>query len=123
MAEEDESVTAIVEQVASSKVTAKLFAAMPAIERKLSQGVGHKEIVDALREGGFDITLDTFRNVLYRYRRIHGRVKKRKSVDAEKPKAPAKAQDEKPKLKPKSEGGKEPSPSIVDKILSERNDY
>lgn len=97
MSKENEGITAIVERVASDKVTTKLWLAMPAIEQKLSEGVEHKKMVEALRDGGLDVSLDTFRNLLYRYRRKHGRVKKRKPGNLENPKTPAKVQAEKSK--------------------------
>ncbi|WP_017162192.1 hypothetical protein ACE15N_22975 (plasmid) [Xanthomonas campestris pv. passiflorae] len=47
---------------------AKLRRVMPEIEEKLDQGVRHEEIVAALHAGGLDVTLETFRKTLYRYR-------------------------------------------------------
>ncbi|MCT8308714.1 hypothetical protein NYQ51_16960 [Xanthomonas translucens pv. translucens] len=50
---------------------AKLRRVMPEIEEKLDQGVRHEEIVAALAAGGLDVTLETFRKTLYRYRAQH----------------------------------------------------
>ncbi|RBG50927.1 hypothetical protein BRM42_22065 [Xanthomonas oryzae pv. oryzae] len=47
---------------------AKLRRVMPEIEEKLDQGVRHEEIVAALHAGGLEVTLETFRKTLYRYR-------------------------------------------------------
>lgn len=49
--------------------SAKLKSIMPEIDRKVTEGVSHEDIVEALREEGFIISLPTFRTNLYRYRR------------------------------------------------------
>jgi hypothetical protein len=51
---------------------ARLKVLMPEIDRKVSQGVKHEDIVQALAEDGLTVSLATFRTNLYRYRRQSG---------------------------------------------------
>jgi hypothetical protein len=48
---------------------ARLRALMPEIERLLSEGVLRQDIIDHLKAGGLDLTLETFKTYLFRYRR------------------------------------------------------
>jgi hypothetical protein len=48
---------------------ARLRALMPEIERLLSEGVLRQDIIDHLKTGGLDLTLETFKTYLFRYRR------------------------------------------------------
>jgi len=57
-----------INEVTGGTKAAKLRRVMPEIEEKLEQGVRHEEIVAALHTGGLDVTLETFRKTLYRYR-------------------------------------------------------
>lgn len=45
-----------------------LRALMPVIEDRLAAGVAQQDIVTALREGGIDLTLGTFKSYLHRHR-------------------------------------------------------
>lgn len=55
-------------ELSGSRVSAKLRQVMPDIEQKVQDGVPHEEIVAALQEAGIDVSLETFRKNLYRYR-------------------------------------------------------
>jgi len=48
---------------------AKIRAFMPAIEKRISDGVSHQAIITWLADGGIEITLGTFKSYLQRYRR------------------------------------------------------
>jgi hypothetical protein len=48
---------------------ARLRALMPEIERLLSEGVLRQDIIEHLKAGGLDLTLETFKTYLFRYRR------------------------------------------------------
>ena len=72
-------------QIEAIKVTtkaAKLRKLMPAIEAKLAEGVRAAEIVEALKKGGLELTMGTFRNYLHQFRTKQGKVVKRQSSAA-----------------------------------------
>lgn len=46
----------------------RLRALMPVIEDRLAAGVAQQDIVTALRDGGIDLTLGTFKSYLHRHR-------------------------------------------------------
>lgn len=48
---------------------AKIRAFMPAIEKRISDGVSHQAIITWLADGGIEVTLGTFKSYLQRYRR------------------------------------------------------
>lgn len=48
---------------------AKIRAFMPAIEKRISEGVSHQAIITWLADGGIEVTLGTFKSYLQRYRR------------------------------------------------------
>jgi len=48
---------------------AKIRAFMPAIEKRISDGVSHQAIIKWLADGGIEVTLGTFKSYLQRYRR------------------------------------------------------
>lgn len=48
---------------------ARLRGLMPEIERLLSEGVLRGDIIAHLKDGGLDLTLETFKTYLFRYRR------------------------------------------------------
>jgi hypothetical protein len=48
---------------------ARLRGLMPEIERLLSEGVLREDIIAHLKDGGLDLTLETFKTYLFRYRR------------------------------------------------------
>ncbi|XDJ36620.1 MAG: hypothetical protein V3Q69_13870 (plasmid) [Burkholderia sp.] len=59
---------AAIAKLTGSTVAAKLRQVMPEIDEKVEQGVQHEDIVAALREGGIEVNIETFRKNLYRYR-------------------------------------------------------
>ncbi|MGH6910296.1 MAG: hypothetical protein ACREEG_08930, partial [Phenylobacterium sp.] len=52
-----------------ASVAARLRRLMPQIDRRISEGISHEAIVVALKAEGLDVSLNTFRSNLYRYRR------------------------------------------------------
>ncbi|VVE85397.1 conjugal transfer protein TraD [Pandoraea sputorum] len=60
-----------IEALKRSTKAARLRQLMPSIEAKLAEGVRAAEIVEALRHGGLELTIATFRNYLYQYRARH----------------------------------------------------
>ena len=58
-----------IQKIRGHTKAARLRTIMPQIEAKIREGAGYQDIVDALNESGFDITLKTFKNYLYRYRK------------------------------------------------------
>jgi hypothetical protein len=59
---------ASISKLEGSTVAAKLRQVMPEIDRKVHDGVRHEDIVATLNAEGIDISLETFRKNLYRYR-------------------------------------------------------
>jgi hypothetical protein len=53
-----------------SSKAARLKSLMPEIDRKVSEGVRHEDIVHALADEGLTVSLPTFRKNLYRYRKV-----------------------------------------------------
>ncbi len=49
--------------------TARLREFMPQINQKVLEGAAHHDIIAALEEAGMTISRETFRKILYRYRR------------------------------------------------------
>lgn len=47
----------------------QLRSKMAAIEKQLEDGMSHEEMVELLNSHGYELTLNTFRSILYRYRR------------------------------------------------------
>lgn len=58
-----------IEALTGRTVAARLRAIMPAIDRKVREGVRHEDIVAALEAAGLRVSLNTFRSYLYRYRK------------------------------------------------------
>ena len=86
-------------------LAAKLRQLMPDIDRRVREGVGHEEIVEALNQHGLDVKLETFRKYLYRFR------KKTKGTEA----APAPVEKQGAITKPTTEAkpvGKPEIPTI-----------
>ncbi len=50
-------------------LAARLRGLMPDIDAQVRAGIRHEEIIEALKAGGVDLNLNTFRSYLYRYRR------------------------------------------------------
>ncbi len=50
-------------------LAARLRRLMPDIDAQVRAGIRHEEIIEALKAGGVDLNLNTFRSYLYRYRR------------------------------------------------------
>ena len=58
-----------IEALTGRTAAARLRAVMPAIDRKVREGVRHEDIVEALQAAGLRVSLNTFRVNLYRYRK------------------------------------------------------
>jgi hypothetical protein len=58
-----------IEALTGRTAAARLRAVMPAIDRKVREGVRHEDIVEALQAAGLNVSLNTFRVNLYRYRK------------------------------------------------------
>jgi hypothetical protein len=59
---------ATIGRLTGSTAAARLRQVMPEIDQKVTEGVRHEQILAALREEGIDVSLETFRKNLYRYR-------------------------------------------------------
>jgi hypothetical protein len=59
---------AAIAKLEGSTAAAKLRQVMPEIDRKVHDGVRHEDIVATLNAEGIDVSLETFRKNLYRYR-------------------------------------------------------
>lgn len=68
MARTDE-LKAILDDLPGSTTSAKLKALIPSIDAKVRAGARHEEIIEALKQQGFNLTLANFRSILYRYRK------------------------------------------------------
>lgn len=58
-----------IEALTGRTAAARLRAVMPVIDRKVREGVRHEDIVEALQAAGLNVSLNTFRVNLYRYRK------------------------------------------------------
>jgi hypothetical protein len=65
--EEDREAVEI--SVTPGRLSARLRPLMPEIDRLVRGGVTHDEVVEGLREKGIEVSRETFRKNLYRYRR------------------------------------------------------
>lgn len=83
-------------------LTARIDDVLDDIEKAISSGVGHEEIIIILNDNGFDLTLRSFRDSIYRAR------KKRADKGSEKPKfiRPAASSQKATKQQPKDEASK-----------------
>jgi len=64
-----EDLEARIEALTGRTAAARLRAIMPVIDRKVREGVRHEDIVEALQAAGLNVSLNTFRVNLYRYRK------------------------------------------------------
>lgn len=67
--------------MSGSTTAARVRAIMPAIDRKVREGVSHEDIIKVLEAAGLSLTLNTFRSYLYRYRK-RGAVRKEASAES-----------------------------------------
>lgn len=67
--DQSETLEARLAVIPPRRLSNKLRAAMPEIDRRVREGVEHDEIVALLNASGFDMSLGAFRKRLYRWRR------------------------------------------------------
>ncbi|WP_143132892.1 hypothetical protein [Brucella cytisi] len=71
----NDAIKELFDSIPGNTKAAKLRAMMPEIDRRIREGVDHQAIVDTLNEHGFNMTLNTFRSNLFRYRKREGLLK------------------------------------------------
>tara|TARA_R110002111_G_scaffold115634_13_gene176623 strand:+ start:3377 stop:3739 length:363 start_codon:yes stop_codon:yes gene_type:complete len=97
---------------AKRPTASKFMDVLSSVEQSISSGVAHEEIVAILNENGFDLTLKSFRNALYRARQ------KVKNKPTEKLAPPSRPPAEKSTIKKPMHKSKKIEPVIDLKALS-----
>ncbi|AIY44232.1 hypothetical protein LT85_p053 (plasmid) [Collimonas arenae] len=66
---EKSTVKQAISEMQPTTKAAKLRSLMPEIERKLAEGVQFKDVLEALKIGGLEFDLATFKTYVYRFRK------------------------------------------------------
>lgn len=67
-----EDLRAAIAAVPERSVAAQLRKVMPEIDRRVREGASYEAVVEALRRSGVDLTVNTLKSYLYRWRKRQG---------------------------------------------------